>query len=501
MLNLTLYSGTYPEYEGIHEGDNNYLSLKVNDFGDNFSPSGKYLWVVYRVAGAKTFVSQQYAMASLTPVSTGTYTVVLDNCILVASGKLEVQVILTTSSDNLLTLMEKYNAGTATALIIKSRVYEYYIDPSIDPTESIMSESGGLSPSAKEYIGSIVDETLADGVTDLVVANKLSNGSNVLASGSRSHAEGTYTRAAGSYSHAEGMGSASNPQAIVYLTALGVASHAEGYCVLAEAEGSHAEGHTTYAHGKHSHAEGGHSETGGDVSHAEGYYTKANGFASHAEGARSVASADYSHAEGRNTLASAPHSHTEGVSLISDEGGSETVVKQLVASGTASHAEGCGTEASEFASHAEGYGTTASGVASHAEGEESIASGRAAHAEGHASKAGGNYSYAGGSRCETKSNAASSMAVGIDTVAASPGQFVCGEKNIEDANGEYLVIVGNGNENVRSNAVAIDRSGNLELDGDLKIGYGKGIIFFDTATGNQYKLTVQNGLPVLAAVQ
>lgn len=166
MLNLTLLSALIPEYDRIHEGDNRYLQLRINDFGENFNPSGRYLWVVYRIAGAKTFVSQQYDLSSMSPSSTGSnysYTVDLKDCVLVAPGKLEVQVVLTNSSDNLLTLMDKYEAGTTNALIIKSRVYEYYIDESLNPSEGIVSDSGGLSQTIKDYLEDLVQEVIEQG--------------------------------------------------------------------------------------------------------------------------------------------------------------------------------------------------------------------------------------------------------------------------------------------------------------------------------------------------
>ncbi len=116
------------------------------------------------------------------------------------------------------------------------------------------------------------------------------------------------------------------------------------------------------------------------------------------------------------------------------------------ASGFYSHAEGSGTAATANSSHAEGGGTRAMGSYSHAEGSASVASGGSSHAEGYGTTASG----------------AQSHAEGFRTTAASENQHVEGKFNIEDANGKYAHIIGNGaNANNRSNAYAIDWDGKI----------------------------------------
>ena len=158
-----------------------------------------------------------------------------------------------------------------------------------------------------------------------------------------------------------------------------------------------------------SHAEGAGTIASGDSSHAEGAGTIASGDYSHAEGAGTIASGDYSHAEGARTIASGYFSHAEGL--------------ETIASGYFSHAEGAGTIASGYYSHAEGAGTIASGDSSHAEGAGTIASGYFSHAEG--------------------------------------------MYNIEDTDGLYLHIVGNGGYENKSNAHTIDWSGNAVFAGTV----------------------------------
>ena len=160
--------------------------------------------------------------------------------------------------------------------------------------------------------------------------------------------------------------------------------------------------------------------TMGINSHAEGNMTTASGISSHAEGNMTTAGNDYSHAEGSSTIAS----------------------------GVSSHAEGDNTTAGNDYSHAEGSSTTASGVSSHAEGDNTTAGGTNSHAEGVFTTASGDNSHA----------------EGYKTIALQENQHVCGRFNVEDTNGDYALIVGNGTaDNARSNAFAIDWNGNLVL--------------------------------------
>lgn len=188
------------------------------------------------------------------------------------------------------------------------------------------------------------------------------------------------------------------------------------------------------ASGMYSYAEGYYCIASGYVSHAEGYQTQATNDGAHAEGLLTKAIEWYSHAEGGRTIASGAHAHVEG--------------NQTIASGSAAHAEGLLTEASASMAHAEGDQAKATYHAAHAEGYITTASAHAAHAEGEG------------------------------TIAASSHQHVQGRYNIEDAEGIYAYIVGNGNvlagqtEPVRSNAHTLDWDGNAWFAGDVTDGSG-----------------------------
>ncbi len=236
---------------------------------------------------------------------------------------------------------------------------------------------------------------------------------------------------------------------------IGAGSSAIGMHVEASGDCSHAEGEGTTASGMNSHAEGSMTTASGDYSHAEGSMT--------------IASGDYSHAEGSDTTASGNGSHTEGEgTTASGDYGSHAEGSNTIASGVASHAEGSSTTASNYYSHAEGDSTTASGENSHSEGKYTTASGESSHAEGDSTTASAYCSHAEGN-CTTASGE-NSHAEGASTIASSQNQHVQGKYNIEDLNGTYAHIVGNGEDGKNSNAHTLDWQGNAWYAGKLTVG-------------------------------
>lgn len=214
--------------------------------------------------------------------------------------------------------------------------------------------------------------------------------------------------------------------------ASGAYSHAEGYNVSASAHSSHAEGTDTKAVGHSAHAEGEYTTASASSAHAEGYGATASGTQAHGEGVETTASGKGAHSEGNKTEASGRHSHAENF--------------ETVASGIGAHAEGRGSTASGNYSHAEGDSTVAEGIRSHAEGYYTVAAGEYSHVEGSNSTASGNCSHA----------------QNVGTTAASDYQTALGKFNVEDADGDYAVIVGNGaDDSNRSNALTVDWDGNV----------------------------------------
>lgn len=120
--------------------------------------------------------------------------------------------------------------------------------------------------------------------------------------------------------------------------------------------------------------------------------------------------------------------------------------------GNYSVAEGADNTASAMCSHAEGYQARATAPYSHAEGMGTVASGFASHAEGQGTNATGHQSHASG----------------FNTIAAGNSQTAIGTCNVEDTDGKYALIVGNGESSLaRSNALTVDWDGNVEASGAL----------------------------------
>lgn len=132
------------------------------------------------------------------------------------------------------------------------------------------------------------------------------------------------------------------------------------------------------------------------------------------------------------------------------------------ASGANSHAEGNETRAAYQDAHAEGWGSEASSQAAHAEGRQGRATAYATHAEG----------------VQTTASGYAAHSQGLGTQATHKSQHTAGEYNVLDpstngagARGTYAEIIGNGADaNNRSNARALDWSGNERLMGDVYVG-------------------------------
>lgn len=102
----------------------------------------------------------------------------------------------------------------------------------------------------------------------------------------------------------------------------------------------------------------------------------------------------------------------------------------------------------------------ASGLYSYAEGSQTKATGRYSHAEGRMTEA---FAMSHAEGVGTKAINSATHAQNDHTIAASDSQTALGRYNVEDANGTYAVIVGNGtSDSARSDALTVDWSGNVE---------------------------------------
>ena len=198
---------------------------------------------------------------------------------------------------------------------------------------------------------------------------------------------------------------------------------------IAVGQWSIAEGSGTVAKGRAAHAEGAMTQALNDGCHTEGYQTKASGY--------------WSHAEGELTVVSSYASHAEGSYCTLPDG----TKRYGTAAGYASHIEGGGCHATGSCSHAEGLATTVSGAQSHAEGRYTIAAGGAQHVEGIA--------------------------------------------NIEDTEGKYIHIAGNGTFDAPSNAYTLDWNGNAWHAGEVE---ASAIVLRSSTPGStkKFKLTIDD---------
>ena len=150
---------------------------------------------------------------------------------------------------------------------------------------------------------------------------------------------------------------------------------------------------------------------------------------------------------------------TEYIKLDSNYLPDNVVLNGSGATGDGSTSIGRSTKARGYASFAEGFHTSATEHSAHAEGFETTASGQyASHAEGY------------------------------HTLASSSYQHVQGQYNIEDSEGTYAHIVGNGtSSSKRSNAHTLDWSGNAWFSGTVE---GTGVILKSSTTDSTKRFLV-----------
>lgn len=137
-------------------------------------------------------------------------------------------------------------------------------------------------------------------------------------------------------------------------------------------------------------------------------------------------------------------SNIKGLTNSYTGGNGITITGQSIASNNSNLVNGSQTGSLRTSS-----ATAASNSYAFAQGQNTTASGQASHAAGTSSSASGNSSYAGGT----------------GTLAQGNSQTAIGKYNVGDQTS--LFIVGNGSSAQRSNALALDQSGNLEIAGNL----------------------------------
>ena len=261
--------------------------------------------------------------------------------------------------------------------------------------------------------------------------------------------------ATGDYSTAMGKGT----------TASGGGSTAMGGGTTASGIGSTAMGTGTTASDVGSTAMGGFTTASGLASTSMGHKTTASGLSSTSIGNKTTASGDWSTAMGDSTVASGDWSTSIGFETTASGLSSTSMGDKTTASGVVSTAIGNRTTASGEVSTAMGGYTTASGLYSTAMGISTTASGDASTAMGY----------------HTAASGGGSTAMGVGTTASDRASLTIGEFNfvnsVVTSNGSDTVfrptnaafVIGNGTEDVRSDAFVVYFNGNATLAGELSV--------------------------------
>jgi len=126
--------------------------------------------------------------------------------------------------------------------------------------------------------------------------------------------------------------------------------------------------------------------------------------------------------------------------------------------GFRAHVEGEQSRAYGEASHAEGYGTVVRGDCGHGEGSKTQANGLHSHSEGSETQANGHDSHAEG--FQTFANGFASHAGGCHTIAQNDCSTAIGRYNANQMPVDAFII-GNGSEDVRSNAFRVTFHGDV----------------------------------------
>lgn len=257
---------------------------------------------------------------------------------------------------------------------------------------------------------------------------------------------------------------------------------------------------TTVPPGAWATALGFQTQASRDGAFAAGYFSSATGYYSTAVGDNVTASGMASLSVGSKAVASGLNAIALGDTVTASGFGSVAVGRDVTSSNEASFAEGSNTTASGKYSHAEGKSTKAEGNGSHAEGLSSDAIGSYSHASGQSCYAWSDCSYAQGaassatgvaSHAEGSSttNADYAHSEGYKTVARGRCQHVQGQMNVEDTEGKYAHIIGNGDWDIngceqRSNAHTVDWEGNGWYAGTIE---ANGIILKASTPGCDYR--------------
>lgn len=236
-------------------------------------------------------------------------------------------------------------------------------------------------------------------------------------------------------------------------------------------------------------AMGGGNTASGSYSVAIGAGCRATGQYSLAMGGSSTASGFCSVAVGGGTSASNSYSVSIGVSNTASANNSITIGGSNTANGAYSAAIGYNCKALSPYSMAFGTSCTVGNETNTQLGMNSVAIGASCNAQSSCSMAfgatcsvSGDYSFAGGAVCHARgamsvslgrnsdSYGDCSVSIGDHLIAVGESQTAFGKYNVDETDFDFrnLFVVGNGTDNNnRSNAMAVDFAGNLNMNRDV----------------------------------
>lgn len=283
----------------VNEGENQAHGFSVY----NLFPDLPYIWPLYRLPSGRTVAGVKKTLEAANYTS-NSFHVDFPNCLLTEHGRVLVQIVATDANEeSVATIFDAYAAGTFADKIVKSRVYEFYANESIDALQEMAAPSGGISQAVKDYIEDLVDEIIeGGGSVDPAVLNTKMDKANPTGSGAISVGRKANTTVGENSVALGGNVEASGTDSV----ALGANTKANAYA-------AHAEGESSIASGSGSHAEGGGSEAKGAASHAEGLDTIAGSDAQHVQGKYNVEDEDerYAHIIGNgSSITNRSNAHT-----------------------------------------------------------------------------------------------------------------------------------------------------------------------------------------------
>lgn len=287
--------------DDIYQGENKIYQIIINGFG-NLHTADYNLWVIYELPSGTVHVSDKIPIGA----DRTDKIVTITDGVLAEEGILKIQAVISTGN-NIFNIAEDYVSGDCDYPIYKSRVYEFFVNDSIDVIKEILPSESTISQEARDYLRYVANQIIAEelqfdsALSDTsvnAVQNKtlkavLAEKSDTNHTHDDRYASKVNPKTTGTFSHNRKTDSPVGTGSV----ALGSSCTASGYYSIAI-------GNETTASGPSSYAEGSGSVASGGTSHAEGQQTIAAGSEQHVEGRLNISdpNSEYIHIAGNGSL-------------------------------------------------------------------------------------------------------------------------------------------------------------------------------------------------------